>query len=699
MQHPPGSFQVAIGLGEGQATVAPPRSTVAILSWNLQNYTHDERQHFRRSMRTPRSEFTAAFVAETMRLLGADVLLVMETGSDVSAALNKVSRYFKQATQRELDPLVSELTHATPALRTAYTISKLTPTPDDVHALKNLVDAYRIEDITLAFDAGDAKKAWDLYCACRPGLGTPGGVQPPALNGDNTADAAALLAYARAVRKAVLQGHYSDPALRQVAAVMDRFVDALFTTNAATQAQSTFWQVFLEAVEPHRNVADAVPLFAGAEACFTALVIHHIAEGNLKRTDDLALALPRYHDSRLPALSCLLSMEYALEVSIDDPSTVVRMNDPSFVYRALEHFELISTGAETYGILCLFDETQRRRTVAGKNLQQILRLASDGTPLTTQAPGEVTNHRSAMRLVLPTRGPKDVEVCLFHTRFTPPKQITKQKTARTLKMRCDSIEAIAAVEQVKPGLPRVFFGDFNLPANDAREELRVFAFRMGSMGYTRYPTGAPFPLTTLKANSTILAGGAIYNEPYDAVYARDLSSAQVVDARVIAVLDVVDAEGFNPDIRAAMAGYAAAVYERLLTKLEAKLAQHEKEINEAANLNRGGTAARLPGRTAMLAELELCLRVFEARGLADDGAPGRPACAAFCVQARGAQEQARRDGAGRVFNALGQAEALVTTTVVALTNLETSRSVRIHAAYRYAVSDHIPVFLKLDLDQ
>jgi hypothetical protein len=52
-----------------------------------------------------------------------------------------------------------------------------------------------------------------------------------------------------------------------------------------------------------------------------------------------------------------------------------------------------------------------------------------------------------------------------------------------------------------------------------------------------------------------------------------------------------------------------------------------------------------------------------------------------------------------VLKALGEAEALVKTTVVALTNLETSRSVRIHAAYRYAVSDHIPVFLKLDLDQ
>ena len=100
-----------------------PPNKLTILSWNLQNYTHDPRQNFRRSMTKPRAEMTAAFVAATMIAHGADTLLVMETGSDAALALQKIACYRTKFGGPDSDPFITDLTHGTPKLADRHRIS------------------------------------------------------------------------------------------------------------------------------------------------------------------------------------------------------------------------------------------------------------------------------------------------------------------------------------------------------------------------------------------------------------------------------------------------------------------------------------------------------------------------------------------------------------------------------------------------
>lgn len=684
-------YQVHSGFGVGTSTAAPAPNKLTILSWNLQNYTHDPRQNFRRSMQNARAEMTAAFVAATMIAHQADMLLIMETGSDAALALSKVAYYRKRMGGPDSDPFMTDLTHATPRLRNRNEISVLAPTADDVHALKNLLDVYELEDVDLTFAPGGVQAAWTLYLSCRPHLDFA-----TALTGDNAADSNALMS--------------------GLAEALGSLAESLQTPESTLAVK-----LVIRAYAPRADVGDAVAalldtrarfrdgqvdarLLPAMEACAFARLLRaiHLGELDLK---DLKKAIPRYQDDRIPAMVCLLSIKYALAVTVDDIAAVPRLQDPSFVYRALEHFGIISIGAEAYAILCTLTPQQRSALLAQNAPLEILRFDADGELLETQRPESFSNHRSAMRLVLPLPGGKFAEMILFHTRFTPPTAITKQKNqvAKTIKMRCDSIHSIALMDppEGRMGLARLFFGDFNLPANDNRAELTTFATAMTQLGYTRNPSAQPYPATTLKANKTILSGAAqIYNEPYDAVFTMNMTAPQIVSCAALRIIeDMVDHGSFDALVRNAMQGYAGMVYERLIDKLAKKIVEQEKEVTTAQGLLRNPTTAVMPAFALARTELEGCSDAFGVRPLDNNTALAKPVFAQFILDVGLQLLQATGDNSGRAIKALTTIQTLATETQTALTNLETVRAVRIHTAYRYGVSDHIPIKIEIDLDK
>jgi hypothetical protein len=168
-----------------------------------------------------------------------------------------------------------------------------------------------------------------------------------------------------------------------------------------------------------------------------------------------------------------------------------------------------------------------------------------------QRAGDPLNWRSALQITVPLRPGVDLPLVLYHTRYTGSEAISAMHSEfaqtgqeKTVLARCMSVEQITSAllpGNSKSGLPLIV-GDFNIPAQylnkqpapssqDKRsvaahkrsDDLRSrFANEMASRGYLRHSMtrdpSSDYPLTTLKAFSSIARGGSPLSEPYDGIY-------------------------------------------------------------------------------------------------------------------------------------------------------------------------------------
>jgi hypothetical protein len=168
-----------------------------------------------------------------------------------------------------------------------------------------------------------------------------------------------------------------------------------------------------------------------------------------------------------------------------------------------------------------------------------------------QRAGDPLNWRSALQITIPLRPGVDLPLVLYHTRYTGSEAISamhsefaQTEQEKTVLARCMSVEQITSAllpGNSKCGLPLIV-GDFNIPAqylnkqpapssrakrsvaaHQRSDDLRSrFANQMASRGYLRHSMtrdpSSDYPLTTLKAFSTIARGDPPLSEPYDGIY-------------------------------------------------------------------------------------------------------------------------------------------------------------------------------------
>ena len=127
---------------------SPPPRYFRALVWNLENFTNDRRPAGTKPLESARNQTRLAIVADCAHRLGADVLLVMETGSDVGQAMTALATRWgekeKKAEGRSVEPLVSPATHAIPQLPIEVLAQAFGASVENVRALRLLGEGYRL---------------------------------------------------------------------------------------------------------------------------------------------------------------------------------------------------------------------------------------------------------------------------------------------------------------------------------------------------------------------------------------------------------------------------------------------------------------------------------------------------------------------------------------------------------------------------
>ncbi|WP_437970009.1 hypothetical protein WMF04_12230 [Sorangium sp. So ce260] len=117
-----------------------------ILVWNLENFTRDRRPRGAQPMDSMRNQARVAILADVLARIHVDLLLIMETGSDVGTAATRIAQRTAlkvRDTEGIWEPLVSPPTGALPEVKIAYPDVQIRrPSGLKAMALRALFDAY-----------------------------------------------------------------------------------------------------------------------------------------------------------------------------------------------------------------------------------------------------------------------------------------------------------------------------------------------------------------------------------------------------------------------------------------------------------------------------------------------------------------------------------------------------------------------------
>lgn len=695
-----------------QNTLAPPPNRLSVLSFNLQNFTGDHRMgRTNGPIGSPANELRAEIVARLMQVWGIDLLLVMETGSDVSAAMESIRRHAGNA----YTSLVSPHTHDTPAA-TRHMVEVPHPWVRDVLRLRLLSEQFRL-------DCSDPRH-WNeatVFAMLEQLNNCPGAAALLDEPGARFAEIRALrIAISGQILSAdAIPGLDCDIPSRPEQVLpwiqaMDLLRDEARLVRFGVRPPSHFdpdtqlrrlmcWIDMLEVKGLYRFLAEN-PSGAGT-------IVRHIWH---RRSKDML------------AVCAVLLVAYrriTLERRWEEP--LDQHEDADLYYEALRHFGCVDFHFETYGALFRGTNHQRQEMLQVVGNWSIIRFDDEGNVLDTQRPGSPFNWRSAWRAAVRLPGTRWVEMLLFHTRFTPSREALENEAedtnvARTLRMRSDSILTVAQAVTDGWGIPIVMCGDFNLPINEGHPVLTHFDGQMQDLGFARVPGRQP--LSTLCSPGTIARQGQdFYSAAYDGAYLQGIPDGHFASA-IMTIEDIGTALG-NALIER-LKPYVLAYYRRkmggLLERLRNRRARllenlprnrnvHEAFMTILADLRAvGGIRADLFClREADFRNLEdrlsARLRAFEARPLAANATADDLAAdpvAVLMTQLRELETHVRwNDLDGTRQRHIRDFLAELADSQIIFDNIDTRPAVRWALGYSLVVSDHLPLRLRFDLDR
>jgi hypothetical protein len=745
---------LTIPRGAGKATVQDPPARLHILAWNVQNFTGDPRLGLSHgSIFSPLNKARAEFVARVMKREikehQLDALFIMETGSDVSSALRLIEEHLDPEDGKFFDPLPTEQTHETPQIETVYELERRgTLIPEDVYALRNLSEHFRINvalgahsSIDLAPDAHrEAGRIWseihggfkdwcwagglwsshtgsneEMITLCITHLAKQlPDITEEALNLDKRDGIEDRHEFLEELNKSLnaLNSSFGEPGAGSQLPQHDDIESVQMARDYAAAALRECNKQRQQSILIHLELLESLLILSSLKNLNAPL----IAEGCLKRP----------LDQRLPICLCLMLCQNNLSLNMQGSAEAIHQShDPSFTYDALRHFSLVDYHAETYAVLLkLGSEEQRDALLGGEavNAPRVIRFDDRGELLKVQRPGSGLNWRSALQMRYPLAPMLWVDMHLFHTRYTPSEAILKDavsgpdgrpltKHDKTVKMRCDSVLAIAshsAALQAKSPFPRILMGDFNIPANDERSVIQQFMKDMETLGFkVRLPiNGTEYPKTTLRAESTLLTGPAdIYNEPYDGAFIANVDQVQV-QCETVTVDSLLSDMNLEEDLvsNKYLCQAAAACYKRITQDAKRHIEQLDENVSGVCKLRRvfkytdevmNSLKALTPSAEAALDELSKLPDQFSELGLTKGKGLTHNNFKEYCNNLTAKIHEHR--ALTPVTNVLQSTEKHLQDALKWWSVLEENIPVRKAIAYRRLISDHIPIRLTLEV--
>lgn len=568
------------GSSFGSASVAPTGGNIIrpspryfrLLVWNLENFTRDPRPRGSAPIDSIRNQARAAIVAHLMARLCTDVLLVMETGSDVGPAMTAIAEraraLFQPFDDRPCEPLVSPATHAIPEVPVELLDhAPGRPTMRRALALRLLAERFELRPADARLQAfivtaNQLRTAWELLPQCSSAaaaflgqLPDPFPAPTPIPNRASVGPALSLLMPAvdevgkrdRDDTRLVFDithdlvnslGRY--PLDEQLGALSEAVLACRAVTRAlagATDDERRRLRGALEVLELGMLFAVAADVGVGSDGFLGRLFSSRHAPGG-----------------SVPLSVFLLAGAQHLDIRALDPDLgpLADADDREIMLEALRTINAVAYASETYGMVyrprtavhlrAFLNGPTRQHGYDADGIYGILQTTTSGQALRAQDPMDLLRGRSALEVHFPLEDGLWLPLALHHNRFTGSAAIRQMEDRFTndenvVRARCLTLCDVAASHRGDPPLSQpLVVGDFNIPrlylepepepqaersrGPWARREYirRELASGMARAGYLRRSRGGAHPSTTLAANATLAEGTGTLSEAYDGVY-------------------------------------------------------------------------------------------------------------------------------------------------------------------------------------
>ncbi|HEY0081098.1 MAG TPA: hypothetical protein VGB73_21010 [Pyrinomonadaceae bacterium] len=713
---------------QGHNSYSLPPSRLIILSWNLQNFTGDHRLGMTHgSVDSNENMARAAVVAAVMQQIHADVLLVMETGSDVSGALEKVRSFLPD--KDSWHPFVSGNTHAIPIISPRYHFKQKKRTLGKMRALINLVEFFdimpttttRVLGTTQVKDALSLLSQWknkDLTWLWNV-------IGAPDSHPDDTTPDTLLAKLLPPLKNDVGLVKADSPAFWAGVEEQLNCIEENLNTGEYLIEEASWIQDLKLSPDKRANdlgkleqLTDALDFLELLCLMHSALVNGHVSSPGVYIMRRLSEVRKFNPNEFAPLAACLMAsfsdLIFDLRGTVDGLYENKHVN---FAYDALKKLKILDLIAETYGILFRpphnFPQAMEQFFASVSPVDDAYGVAQKdtlGNWIGVQDPNSARNWRSALHIKFPISPNVFVPVCLFHTRFTGNESIKKQKVKLTqadkvLKMRAESVLDIALWNnKTQQNCQSLIIGDFNLPANLDGQVLKDFAAEMQKQNYKRVGTEGAYQLTTLKSVKNIIKDTTkLYNEPYDGVFIPNnfLSGKGKIQMSGARTVDTMDFKKLTQPYKNVLRDAVVRQYVKFIGKITFKM----KECNEKLvyMCSRPGKQVNDPLVTPFLDPNNLVAPRNEIINVGNhftlnltdlDTNVVRPVLNHFSGYVTLLHQAAQVNGlAHNVKELLQSTEKEIDDLLQLMATLEVNAVARKTVAYRQIVSDHIPVAL------
>ncbi|WP_164015653.1 hypothetical protein [Pyxidicoccus trucidator] len=504
-------------------TVSSQPRYFRILVWNLENFTRDRRPRGAQPLDSMRNAARTAIVADVLARFDIDLLLMMETGTDVGTVTTRIATRVaeKVRDRRGWEPLVSPPTGALPEVRASYANHSLgRPSGLKAVALRTLFDVYvvtpRYDGVPGAVTGQQLVDAWATLCTASPEVGHH-------LRGflEFTAEQAMVrgapsyelfmklvgLLERTAMQVASTVGGSLDQDVRMVHDALHSVVNELANGDLQTGLSHLAYAVLsardaiaeLYDIEVEQSFQqDIIDQGIGCLQALELLTLFLIKsqpggipttgiEGRVFRSDSTQYCL-----IPLAVFLCTGAQRVTMKAIDRKQGPMNGELDDDVLLDALQRIGAVERHIETYGMVYRQPFDGALRTLIERGVSShgfsggtdqaaarygIIRAPLAGGGFSIQAAGGLLNWRSALQITVPASSTVLLPLVVYHTRYSGTAEISGMEpdltaAENTILARCRSVEMMAgAVLPGDPALgPPLIAGDFNVPDEYLNQE-------------------------------------------------------------------------------------------------------------------------------------------------------------------------------------------------------------------------------------
>lgn len=503
----------------------PPAKYFRAVVWNLENFTGDSRPAGTTHVESARNMARSAIVADFAYRHGADVVLMMENGSDVGQAMTNLAQQWKakedkgpDMVKRSVEPLVSAATHGIPGIPYEVDSRIYENSSDTVRAMMLAGEGYLIEpDGFPGISLGNFEAALDrLYETSNHFETLEDRPAAPTKIGDGKKPIWVICDWCAG---SLIEGFDVDFGATEDWSLIGNLLNAILSDFSSYLAQpaselGTVRRVILTIRELNAATPTPNPVSAVLEVLEMALLADLIVRGlgttefpkNIPSPSPPSEIFGKAPDVLLPdtrmlwrnsagqpadlvstALFLACGQRMKLTAHDADNGPMFTSTDGELLLNALVRLKVVgSPKSETYGfayrpftndhLAAFLNRGFSDLGMSTAGIYGILHAGKNGQMVASQEPRGVLAGRSALVVNFPFTPKQDIPFCLFHNRFSETKRIKEmdddyQKGVNAIRGRMLTVENMATVlSGADKGTQPLLVGDFNTPAEYIEEE-------------------------------------------------------------------------------------------------------------------------------------------------------------------------------------------------------------------------------------